>query len=165
MCGGGPLPGKPVTSTSAKTPPVSLPISLNVTSSLFDIQTDLPPSGGMCLTLTVNDLLPRFFRDDTSSQEVLGSMPVPEVRRGQDYRPGPRGLRCTHRRGSVVGMKGCEGKAQDRKSTRLNSSHANISYAVFCLKKKQKKNIHSDHKIIASDHSILLHLCPSHSIP
>src|SRR5947209_17253306 len=30
---------------------------------------------------------------------------------------------------------------QDRKSTRLNSSHANISYAVFCLKKKKKKKI------------------------
>src|SRR5258707_8417918 len=30
--------------------------------------------------------------------------------------------------------------AQDRKSTRLNSSHANISYAVFCLKKKKKNN-------------------------
>src|SRR3712207_6904858 len=30
-------------------------------------------------------------------------------------------------------------RGQDRKSTRLNSSHANISYAVFCLKKK--KNI------------------------
>src|SRR3712207_6866703 len=29
---------------------------------------------------------------------------------------------------------------QDRKSTRLNSSHANISYAVFCLKKNNKKN-------------------------
>src|SRR5258707_7669380 len=29
---------------------------------------------------------------------------------------------------------------RDRKSTRLNSSHANISYAVFCLKKKKKKN-------------------------
>src|SRR3712207_7217968 len=28
-------------------------------------------------------------------------------------------------------------QAQDRKSTRLNSSHANISYAVFCLKKKK----------------------------
>src|SRR5258707_7324598 len=28
----------------------------------------------------------------------------------------------------------------DRKSTRLNSSHANISYAVFCLKKKKNKN-------------------------
>src|SRR3712207_8419040 len=31
--------------------------------------------------------------------------------------------------------------ALDRKSTRLNSSHANISYAVFCLKKKKKKHI------------------------
>src|SRR5947209_9803613 len=29
--------------------------------------------------------------------------------------------------------------AGDRKSTRLNSSHANISYAVFCLKKKKRK--------------------------
>src|SRR3712207_7580938 len=29
---------------------------------------------------------------------------------------------------------------QDRKSTRLNSSHANISYAVFCLKKKKQHN-------------------------
>src|SRR3712207_7001656 len=31
------------------------------------------------------------------------------------------------------------GDVVDRKSTRLNSSHANISYAVFCLKKKKKK--------------------------
>src|SRR3712207_8111654 len=30
-------------------------------------------------------------------------------------------------------------EAEDRKSTRLNSSHANISYAVFCLKKKKVK--------------------------
>src|SRR5688572_32751199 len=30
---------------------------------------------------------------------------------------------------------------QDRKSTRLNSSHSQISYAVFCLKKKKKKKI------------------------
>src|SRR3712207_7917460 len=30
--------------------------------------------------------------------------------------------------------------AGDRKSTRLNSSHANISYAVFCLKKKKKQH-------------------------
>src|SRR3712207_8937191 len=30
----------------------------------------------------------------------------------------------------------------DRKSTRLNSSHANISYAVFCLKKKNSRNSH-----------------------
>src|SRR3712207_7844310 len=32
------------------------------------------------------------------------------------------------------------GQRGDRKSTRLNSSHANISYAVFCLKKKNKKH-------------------------
>src|SRR3712207_8599254 len=31
-----------------------------------------------------------------------------------------------------------EGEPEDRKSTRLNSSHANISYAVFCLKKKNR---------------------------
>src|SRR3712207_8472441 len=35
-----------------------------------------------------------------------------------------------------------EGEA-DRKSTRLNSSHANISYAVFCLKKKNTLGSHS----------------------
>src|SRR5256886_6269031 len=32
---------------------------------------------------------------------------------------------------------------QDRKSTRLNSSHSQISYAVFCLKKKKKNNINN----------------------
>src|SRR5438034_2455256 len=36
---------------------------------------------------------------------------------------------------------------QDRKSTRLNSSHTVISYAVFCLKKKKKKNIKMNHDI------------------
>src|SRR5438270_9603998 len=35
---------------------------------------------------------------------------------------------------------GFEGDVQDRKSTRLNSSHSQISYAVFCLKKKKKNN-------------------------
>src|SRR2546430_13041819 len=33
-------------------------------------------------------------------------------------------------------------KAQDRKSTRLNSSHSQISYAVFCLKKKNNTRLH-----------------------
>src|SRR5437870_13309753 len=33
---------------------------------------------------------------------------------------------------------------RDRKSTRLNSSHVAISYAVFCLKKKNKKNINTN---------------------
>src|SRR3712207_8799488 len=35
--------------------------------------------------------------------------------------------------------------AIDRKSTRLNSSHANISYAVFCLKKKKNKRLKCSH--------------------
>src|SRR5437867_13398801 len=35
---------------------------------------------------------------------------------------------------------------QDRKSTRLNSSHRTISYAVFCLKKKKKNNNNKPHK-------------------
>src|SRR3712207_8224002 len=42
----------------------------------------------------------------------------------------------TLRRLPETGTSG-ELKLQDRKSTRLNSSHANISYAVFCLKKKK----------------------------
>src|SRR3712207_8537084 len=39
---------------------------------------------------------------------------------------------------------------RDRKSTRLNSSHANISYAVFCLKKKKKHqyNIHLSKQLV-----------------
>src|SRR3712207_7212959 len=41
----------------------------------------------------------------------------------------------------VVGDEATRGEYadRDRKSTRLNSSHANISYAVFCLKKKKKQ--------------------------
>src|SRR2546430_5639914 len=33
------------------------------------------------------------------------------------------------------------GRRRDRKSTRLNSSHSQISYAVFCLKKKKKRKV------------------------
>src|SRR3712207_7127943 len=44
-----------------------------------------------------------------------------------------------------VGGDGQQG--EDRKSTRLNSSHANISYAVFCLKKKKQSPCSSYHKI------------------
>src|SRR5688572_31431290 len=42
-------------------------------------------------------------------------------------RPDGADIRCAHR------------PPEDRKSTRLNSSHSQISYAVFCLKKKKKK--------------------------
>src|SRR5690349_22853918 len=41
---------------------------------------------------------------------------------------------------AVVALLGHADPARDRKSTRLNSSHVEISYAVFCLKKKKKKN-------------------------
>src|SRR3712207_6946577 len=42
--------------------------------------------------------------------------------------------------GHASPARGCRMSAnRDRKSTRLNSSHANISYAVFCLKKKKNK--------------------------
>src|SRR3712207_8840894 len=57
-----------------------------------------------------------------------------------ELRPGERG----QLRFSILGSGGAPVRdyevehEKDRKSTRLNSSHANISYAVFCLKKKQK---------------------------
>src|SRR5438445_5883467 len=51
--------------------------------------------------------------------------------RGQDTRPGI----------AVLPFDNSGTAMPDRKSTRLNSSHANISYAVFCLKKKKKKAI------------------------
>src|SRR5437667_5646643 len=43
---------------------------------------------------------------------------------------------------------------RDRKSTRLNSSHITISYAVFCLKKKIKKtSLHTSSRIISPTHN------------
>src|SRR3712207_8905873 len=45
-----------------------------------------------------------------------------------------RRARVDSRRGRVANR----GESADRKSTRLNSSHANISYAVFCLKKNKR---------------------------
>src|SRR2546421_1666999 len=43
----------------------------------------------------------------------------------------------------------------DRKSTRLNSSHDQISYAVFCLKKKKKKNINQSKDTICKARTCL----------
>src|SRR3712207_7661165 len=55
-----------------------------------------------------------------------------------DLAEGRRGLLGAHRRAEEHAVLPVERLAdeRDRKSTRLNSSHANISYAVFCLKKK-----------------------------
>src|SRR5438270_10570934 len=59
----------------------------------------------------------------------------PPERRGRPAHrlaePGPRGVSERPRR---------SGGREDRKSTRLNSSHSQISYAVFCLKKKKIVN-------------------------
>src|SRR3712207_7937706 len=54
-----------------------------------------------------------------------------------------RALRLLGFQGQPVPLPDDTAHAQeDRKSTRLNSSHANISYAVFCLKKKNKSRQH-----------------------
>src|SRR3712207_8749214 len=47
-------------------------------------------------------------------------------------------LAALRRRGDAVAHQRVHDLGEDRKSTRLNSSHANISYAVFCLKKKKQ---------------------------
>src|SRR2546430_11508752 len=53
--------------------------------------------------------------------------------------------RIAHHDGTDHGQ-GCQHHVEetaDRKSTRLNSSHSQISYAVFCLKKKKEKRTHT----------------------
>src|SRR5690348_17704669 len=52
---------------------------------------------------------------------------------------GSSGLGLTIVRSLVAAHGGTVSVEEDRKSTRLNSSHPSISYAVFCLKKKNKK--------------------------
>src|SRR5207302_3385807 len=56
------------------------------------------------------------------------------------------------RRGYTVVWCGGRGSRRDRKSTRLNSSHVKISYAVFCLKKK-KKTRNRNYQIIHDTHN------------
>src|SRR2546430_2867277 len=46
--------------------------------------------------------------------------------------------RIEHVLARLLGLLGGRGRRRDRKSTRLNSSHSQISYAVFCLEKKTK---------------------------
>src|SRR3712207_9007773 len=83
-----------------------------------------------------------------SPLRAAGRPPPAHRLRGEEHpavaaRParGRRGRRAPRRvelRGSAApGAAVRVGDGRDRKSTRLNSSHANISYAVFCLKKKK----------------------------
>src|SRR5260221_7440450 len=51
----------------------------------------------------------------------------------------------------------------DRKSTRLNSSHTVISYAVFCLKKKKKNNIPLRHIYQSASNPTLVHSRPNNT--
>src|SRR3712207_8087272 len=72
---------------------------------------------------------------------LLGALARRGRERPQVYDPlgrPPAPLQGAHEGAEVLDGAGPEG---DRKSTRLNSSHANISYAVFCLKKKKIKKI------------------------
>src|SRR3712207_6933073 len=82
-----------------------------------------------------------FFFNDTATTEIYTLSlhdALPIYRRSGDHlRDG--GLRSGGSQDWVRGRSALHGRhvlGPDRKSTRLNSSHANISYAVFCLKKK-----------------------------
>src|SRR4051812_49661965 len=73
---------------------------------------------------------------------LFRSLEQPLLADGLRGRPqGPGALRLG---GGIVlqggPRRGDDPQARDRKSTRLNSSHMSISYAVFCLKKKKKNN-------------------------
>src|SRR3712207_9369681 len=97
-----------------------------------------------------------FFFNDTATTEIYtlslhDALPISRRRgrpaRGRCHLRGagerdarrPGGRRRPDRAGrDRHAVPGPDHGLQDRKSTRLNSSHANISYAVFCLKKKKK---------------------------
>src|SRR3712207_6941651 len=98
-----------------------------------------------------------FFFNDTATTEIYtlslhDALPIcPHARLAAVVRPrvGPARRRRRDARaepGRAVSTRTRIPIVKDRKSTRLNSSHANISYAVFCLKKKKIINILLDTK-------------------
>src|SRR2546430_4204501 len=89
-----------------------------------------------------------FFFNDTATTEIYtlslhDALPIwPALRRRHVRRvfPGARATAARLPSGRRLGVsRPADRGDQDRKSTRLNSSHSQISYAVFCLKKKKKK--------------------------
>src|SRR3712207_8631140 len=87
-----------------------------------------------------------FFFNDTATTEIYtlslhDALPIFHFRHAQVHQDQVRALPDgeLHRLRPVAGVEHANPRV-DRKSTRLNSSHANISYAVFCLKKKNKMN-------------------------
>src|SRR5689334_25356146 len=88
-------------------------------------------------TLSLHDALPIFERSDLDGAEQVGTRPPrlerPRVTLHREH------LRLLARRREDMYLDGIaheRAQQRDRKSTRLNSSHSSISYAVFCLKKK-----------------------------
>src|SRR3712207_8204248 len=81
-----------------------------------------------------------LFRSQRAVRSAAGEQQT-EDQAGGEGRAGGRERTLHHRLAGDVGlMRGPLARRRgDRKSTRLNSSHANISYAVFCLQKKKKK--------------------------
>src|SRR3712207_9343947 len=80
-------------------------------------------------TLSLHDALPIW--SVTSSADVSGN-------RLAVWPSSPTPSRIRSKAGMPFVPKNSRSSSSDRKSTRLNSSHANISYAVFCLKKKNQ---------------------------
>src|SRR3712207_7944165 len=79
---------------------------------------------------------PLFRSHDEVQEREVGSAPDQDVGRVADEGCGPANVRGHHLRQQEGDRGDLQDVGEDRKSTRLNSSHANISYAVFCLKKK-----------------------------
>src|SRR5690606_40303083 len=98
------------------------------------------PAPSAISTLSLHDALPicgRWHGDRGNGRARWGSGGRQRLRRGD--RPAGRD-RPGDRRGGTAGEGGLSRRDRDRKSTRLNSSHVKISYAVFCLKKKKITN-------------------------
>src|SRR2546430_15756532 len=89
-----------------------------------------------------------FFFNDTATTEIYtlslhDALPISELETRDGHPEGPRAGIGGEKPGSGASPPRSQGPAgvyphlRDRKSTRLNSSHSQISYAVFCLKKKK----------------------------
>src|SRR5439155_19426064 len=94
-------------------------------------------------TLSLHDALPIFEGDDADLRDLAReelAEAIGEVERlGTQLRARLVPRDPLDEKSVIVEIRGGEGGEEDRKSTRLNSSHVAISYAVFCLKKKKKK--------------------------
>src|SRR3712207_8884343 len=89
-------------------------------------------------TLSLHDALPIYVASVLGRELVAVGGRVRRCVTGGEARHATWGgaRSAGHRPGAHAPDRGDGARHQDRKSTRLNSSHANISYAVFCLKKK-----------------------------